>query len=493
MSETNTKKNKKKNPAPTPSVAFVEDPFGIQTADIREAQDSQDAIDEGLTDEDLAAAAVDEHADRATHDGETAETAESLQRLAETIAKQVAEDEATQEALVASSEDATSPAAELAKQIAEDEALALQLAQENADAEAALAVDPELLAALPKTPLELEDGKLDLAEMESCIEALLFISDKPITLNKLQEHLGPEFDKQIFKDALAGLQARYQANHHGIEVVEVGGGFQFRTRPGRAALARKLAKVQTQRLSSGAMETLAILAYRQPAMKEEVDKVRGVDSSYFIRGLLDRRLIKISGRSELPGRPLLYSTTDEFLQIFGLASLDAMPPLQELESMVPASQAKTGDEDPRVKQMRKLVGEMNADTSTTLNYDPKEDEKILAEIRERVQSIPTSTASLDEQKAAEKAAKLGKTLEPAETLFEAVAVEEAAAETLAESETPEETQLDAAAEAAHDADHGPMADATTPVTAETLVEETPLPPLELNAAGELVSPGSDLQ
>jgi segregation and condensation protein B len=149
------------------------------------------------------------------------------------------------------------------------------------------------------------------------------------------------------------------------------------------------------------MESLAIVAYKQPVLKEDIDKIRGVDSSYFIRGLMDKKLIKISGRSELPGRPMLYSTTDEFMQIFGLKDLNALPALRELESMIPSSPAKYED-DPRVKEMRRLVGEMTTDVSTTLAYDPKEDDKLLAEIREKVQSIPSSTPYLDAQKAQSK-------------------------------------------------------------------------------------------
>ena len=187
--------------------------------------------------------------------------------------------------------------------------------------------------------------------------------------------------------------------------MEVAGGYQYRTKAGRAPLAKKLAKVPAKRLTAGAMETLAIVAYRQPVMKEDVDKIRGVDSSYFVKNLLDNKLIKITGRSELPGRPMLYATTEEFLTLFGLKDLSSMPSLREIEQMIPASQTGKGDEDPRVKEMRRLVNQMTTDTSTTLNYDPKEDEKILKEIKDRVSSIPSSTPYLEEQKAAEKAAK----------------------------------------------------------------------------------------
>jgi hypothetical protein len=103
---------------------------------------------------------------------------------------------------------------------------------------------------------------------------------------------------------------------------------------------------------------------------------------------------------------MLYSTTDEFLEVFGLKDLNSMPSLRELEAMIPASESKTGEEDPRVIQMRKLVAEMNSDTSVSLIYNPRDDEKFLTDIRDQVKSIPISTPYLDEQKAAEEAEKL---------------------------------------------------------------------------------------
>jgi segregation and condensation protein B len=214
--------------------------------------------------------------------------------------------------------------------------------------------------------------------------------------------LNPELNFSLFQEAMEDLCRRYQGQEHGIEIFEVAGGYQFRTKPARADLAQKLIKIQTQRLSSGAMETLAIISYQQPVMKEEIDKIRGVDSSYFIRTLMDRKLIRISGRSELPGRPILYSTSPEFLEIFGLKDLSSLPPLRELEQMIPHSQSTNpADEDPRVREMRRLVSEMKSDQSSALYYNPKEDDKILKEIREKVAAIPSSTPYLDELKAAE--------------------------------------------------------------------------------------------
>ncbi len=432
MSDETNKTSKKNRKAK--AVALIQDPYGFKSLEVSQAQSVEhEAVLDEVDSAELEAATGAEHADsrdeptqaeidEADEHLDNLEKADAaLARIATAVAEQTEADLA--QAMLAEDspqETAVKAAEELARQIAEDQALSAQMAREAREAEEALASDPELQAALPST--QGEEGH-DLEEVQSCIEALLFLSDRPISINKLREHLTPAappkadddseeeaekpelFPLNVLQEALTQLKDRFARPAHGIELVEVNGGYQFRTKPIRAPLVKKLSKVQTQRLSSGAMETLAIVAYRQPVMKEEIDKIRGVDSSYFVRGLLDRKLIKISGRSELPGRPMLYSTSDEFLEIFGLKNIDALPPLRELEQMVAASESdRKEDEDPRVKKMRELVSEMHSDKSTSLIYDPREDEKILKEIKERVGSIPTSTPYLDEQKAQEKAA-----------------------------------------------------------------------------------------
>ncbi len=143
------------------------------------------------------------------------------------------------------------------------------------------------------------------------------------------------------------------------------------------------------------METLAIIAYRQPVMKEDVDKIRGVDSSHFIRGLLEKRLISVTGRSDLPGRPMLYATTTEFLEVFTLPSLDELPPLAEIEKMVPSSESMDPNEgDPRVRQMRQLFSEMKSDRAR-IHYDPQEDERFLSSVKERVSSTTVTTPTVE--------------------------------------------------------------------------------------------------
>lgn len=428
-------------PSETPAhekVTLISDPFQISTLEIAEIQnrlengdfDENDGFDEDFNDDDfdeddlevdeikvsdmkreIAEAAKAERKEYKEYLEDTSNNTDSdeltisetqfieqLDKIASAMGNEEQHHIVELEAL--SEVTAQESAERLAREISEDEALTAMHALETAALEEELETDAELQAALPK----ITGTELDIVEIESCIETLLFLSDKPMKAEKLHELLGPEFDFSLFQEALTSLQKRYEEINHGIELAEINGGYQLRTKPGRAALAKKLAKVTQQRLSGGAMETLAIAAYKQPVLKDDIDSIRGVDSSHFIRGLLDKKLLKISGRSELPGRPMLYETTEEFLELFSLPSLDAMPALKELEQMIPQSESEAANEDPRVKEMRKLVLQMKSDQSTLLNYDPKEDEKILKEIKDRVSAIPTSTAYLDGQKAAEKAA-----------------------------------------------------------------------------------------
>jgi segregation and condensation protein B len=359
------------------SSTFIEDPFGLSTQEITDAQNSLEELD--LDDLELEV--------------DLSESEETLENLSRVMAHEQAEQIRQLEELT--EDDAQDKAELLARQIAEDEELAKALHAQDLLSEEVDEVDPEIQAARPQS----DSGILDAAEVESCIETMLFMSDKPVSQNKLSEYLGSAVPFAMIQEAITQLKDRYQKPHHGFELIEVSGGIQLRTKPIRAPLAKLLAKVQTQRLSGGAMETLAIIAFKQPALKEDIDQVRGVDSSHFIRGLLDKKLIQISGRSELPGRPMVYSTTNDFLELFGLKSLEDLPPLRELEQMVPGSQA-SGEDDPRVKQMRKLVAEMKENSASILDYDPKEDDRLLQEIRERVQGISITTATLEAQKQA---------------------------------------------------------------------------------------------
>jgi len=164
-----------------------------------------------------------------------------------------------------------------------------------------------------------------MTEPIDVLEALLFASDMPVEITTIREVL--ELDSpDTARDLVDALSTRLQVEGRALQVVEVGGGFRLVTRPEVAPWLVKLARARTrQRLSRPALETLAIIAYRQPVSRPEVDAVRGVNSEGVLDNLLERRLVRIAGRKDTPGRPFLYETTRDFLVAFGLRDLADLP------------------------------------------------------------------------------------------------------------------------------------------------------------------------
>ena len=163
------------------------------------------------------------------------------------------------------------------------------------------------------------------AALAHVVEALLFASDAPVEASRLQEVLGLRAAAEA-RELVEALRQRMQAEGRALQVVEVGGGFRLVTRPEVAPWLVKLARSRTRsRLSRPALETLAIVAYRQPVSRPEVDAVRGVNSEGVLDNLLDRRMVRIAGRKDSPGRPFLYETTRDFLVAFGLRDLADLP------------------------------------------------------------------------------------------------------------------------------------------------------------------------
>ena len=179
------------------------------------------------------------------------------------------------------------------------------------------------------------------------IEALLFASDQPLPLGRLQEML-THVTREEIEAALAELDGAYAVDARAFRLMKVGGGWQLATKPEMADVVRRLFTTKRRvRLTKAALESLAIIAYKQPTTRPEIDAIRGVASGGVIETLLERNLIQIAGRSEGVGRPLLYGTTAEFLQYLGLNSLTDLPSLEELERMLSEreSAARLADED----------------------------------------------------------------------------------------------------------------------------------------------------
>ena len=181
------------------------------------------------------------------------------------------------------------------------------------------------------------------------VEALLFASDVPLEAERIRDVLDLE-NVAAARELVQELIARYEAEPRGLAIVEVGGGYRMVTRPELAPWLVRLARARTRvRLSRPALETLAIIAYKQPVSKPELDAVRGVNSDAVLENLLERRLIRIGGRKEAPGRPFLYETTREFMVAFGLRDLNDLPKIEgELVipdlGLEPAAAAESHDE-----------------------------------------------------------------------------------------------------------------------------------------------------
>jgi segregation and condensation protein B len=169
-------------------------------------------------------------------------------------------------------------------------------------------------------------------QVKSILESLLFASEGPLTVARLGEVIDGVERKEIAA-ALAEMQSEYDAVGRGFRLSEVAGGYQLRTARENADWVKKLYRDRPARMSKATLETLAIIAYKQPITRAEMEAIRGVDVDGVVATLLDRRLIRIVARKDVPGRPFLYGTTPEFLQLFNLKDLSQLPTLKEMEEM----------------------------------------------------------------------------------------------------------------------------------------------------------------
>lgn len=162
------------------------------------------------------------------------------------------------------------------------------------------------------------------------VEALLFAAGDPVPAAKLAKLL--EIDELTVAELIELLKTEMDPEGRGLTIVEVAGGYQMCTKPELVSVVEKLAEVQDSRLSPAALETLSIVAFRQPVTKPEIEAIRGVKVDGVVNTLLDRRLIRELGRKDVIGRPILYGTTDEFLKCFGLKNLQELPDLNKMLS-----------------------------------------------------------------------------------------------------------------------------------------------------------------
>jgi segregation and condensation protein B len=169
------------------------------------------------------------------------------------------------------------------------------------------------------------------------IETIIFMSDRPVNLQKIKAQIDPDLPLRVIHESISRLQEEYEAKHHGIRLMEVAMGYQFRTKATYSKVIQNMFKVSSMQLSPTALEVMAIIAYKQPISKTAVESIRGVDSSHVVRQLMDKRLVRIVGRSDEMGRPSLYGTSQEFLEVFNLNTVEDLPSESELHELATAT------------------------------------------------------------------------------------------------------------------------------------------------------------
>lgn len=280
---------------------------------------------------------------------------------------------------------------------------------DQVDGEEALEASPETVEEGASASLEMDENTenmellpenneaefIDQTQALSIIESLLFSSDRPLGLGTFKQVFkGTNYKTKEIKKALEEMQSVYADTSRGVTLEEINGGWQLRTKVDNMDFLRRLAKARPFKLSGPALEVLAIIAYKQPMVKSEVDEIRGVESGHLVRALMEKNLVCFQGKSELPGKPMQYGTTRKFLEIFGLRNLRELPSLDEIDQLLPDG-IGVEEEDEKLSDVTDKMSEEYAG-----NYSEGEEE--LLKIQDTLEGIDTSSEFFEEEKRRQK-------------------------------------------------------------------------------------------
>lgn len=275
--------------------------------------------------------------------------------------------------------------------------------ESNEDAE-------ELLATTADIDLEgseldgFESAQIDELEFvedeqaHSIVESILFASDRPVSLASIKEVFkGTNVRKDKIKRILDNLSVEYASGNRGVTLEEITGGYQLRTKIDNMNFIKRTIKTRAFKLSGPALETLSIVAYKQPVVKNEIDQIRGVESGHLLRALMEKGLCNFEGKAEnLPGRPMQYGTTRRFLEIFGLRNLKELPTLSQIDELLPEG---IGDDEEDKPTLSSVTDSMSADVKE-VSYSQGEEE--LGLIENELQTITTSSDFFEQEKIRQK-------------------------------------------------------------------------------------------
>ena len=213
----------------------------------------------------------------------------------------------------------------------------------------------EVIDGVAETSTEVTPVSRDLKELQGILESVLFVSSEPVPLARFVAVL-EDVPKAEVEEGLKGLELSLEQDCRGIRLAKVAGGYRLVTKQEYAPWVKRLDKTKSPaKLSRSALESLAIIAYKQPLVRAEIEEIRGVETSGVIRTLLERKLVRIVGRKEVPGRPIMYGTTKFFLEHFGLNDLSQLPPLREFKELGEAEQALLPIDPESVEQVGESV------------------------------------------------------------------------------------------------------------------------------------------
>lgn len=275
---------------------------------------------------------------------------------------------------------------------------------------------------------ESELGEFDTAEieelefvedeqLESIIESVLFATDKPVTLSALKIIFkGTNVKTDRIRRTIEKLSVGYASGNRGVYIEEVQGGYQLRTKLDNMNFLRRTLKVKPFKLSGPALEVLAIVAYKQPLIKHEIDEIRGVESGHLLRALMEKGIVAFAGKSDLPGKPMQYITTKKFLEIFGLRNLKELPTLSQIDELLP--EGINEDDETKNSKLSSITDTMSQ-TVTEGGYSDGEEE--LFKITEQLDEITTSSDFFEQEKQRQKEKK---DFEKAQNIREALEMNE---------------------------------------------------------------------
>ena len=237
---------------------------------------------------------------------------------------------------------------------------------------------------------------LDDTQVVSILESVLFATDKAQGLGVFKQIFkGTDVNSARIKKQLEALKVEYAGGSRGVTLEETTGGYQLRTKPDNMTFIKRMVKGRSFKLSGPALEVLSIVAYKQPCIKSHVDEIRGVESGHILRGLMDRGMVNFAGKSELPGKPMMYGTSRKFLEIFGLRNLNELPSLSEIDELLPEGIEEENEKNETLDQLSTQLSKEAIES-----YSESEEE--LGKITDQLSEISSSTEFFEQEKIRQK-------------------------------------------------------------------------------------------